>query len=412
MQYTRRKEESKLNIHTIAFVLLSAFIILKVYRGFSGVDSSSSGGVWNIIQILFVIMGTAFVFFDSATIFLNRPIVALFLFSTFALVFAIPYLSSGMKVKQYFDFTMIPFAVMLMIVLFEVGKHHGVKKNLIMVVSYYVAAVILVSAMMKFYNNGANLEDKGAVADVYYILGLLPLILAYTPKKIAIIPVLTASLAVAFSGKRAGLLAIAVMLTIYFFTEISHTDMHIVKRIGLFLVIVAGIVLLVYLLMYLDQAYNMDLFERMEELGEDKGSGRDRLWMRTFNSIREFNIIEILTGRGKGSVRATIGIEAHNDFLHVFHEHGLFALICYVLFYVSMFSELRKMYQNKYPYVHLFFMSLISSLFIAFFSFFIIYPTYNASGMVCAGFFMGDHYKFQVENNLSRSKNYGYYRRR
>ncbi len=408
----KSREKEKSNIHFLAFLLLSAFLLLKVYRAFSGVSAESSGGVWNVIQILFVLWGIVFIYQDAGRVLMNSSIMALLLYSAFAFVFAITYLSSDAQAKRIFDTFMIPFGVMLMVIFFEVGARYGVQKNRILIIAYYIAAIILISAMARFYNSGADLEDKGAVADVYYVLGLLPLLLVYTPKKWVFLPILVCSVAVAFSGKRAGLLALVAMLIIYFFAVIGKSSMSMAKRLGLFLLIVVGVIVLYNLLLYIDQAYHMRLFERMESLETDGGSGRDRIWARAIASLERFDFIEILTGKGKGSVRDTIGIQAHNDFIHVFHEHGLFSVGFYILYYVLLIREYIAMYRNKYPYAHFFLMSVVCSLFVAMFSFFIIYPTYCTGGMVCAGFFIGDHYRYKLENNLFRRKKHGRSRRK
>lgn len=400
-----RKEKN--NIHFLAFLLLSAFILLKVYRAFSGIDAETAGGPWNAIQIVFVLWGIVFIYQDAPRLLLNGSILTLLIFSAFALVFSLTYIQTDAEMKLYFDVAMLPYGAMMMIVFFEVGSRYGVQKNHLFILAYYIAALILIVSMATFYDSGADLEEKGAVADVYYILGLLPLMLVYTPKKWLFLPILVCSVAIAFSGKRAGLLAIAAMLLIFALSVMTKSQMSFAKKLGFFLLVIASVIALYYILMYLDETYHMRLFERMESLETDGGSGRDRLWVRTINSLRRFNFIELLTGMGKGSVRQSIGIQAHNDFLHVLHEHGVFAVLFYALSYIFLLREAIAMYRNKYPYAHLYLMSVVCSLFVAMFSFFIIYPTYCTGGMVCAGFFIGDHYRFKLENNLFRRKKYG-----
>lgn len=406
MQYIKPQKKTKLNIHLVAFVLLSAFCLMKVYRGFSGEDAESMGGIWNYIQIFFVVWGLFFLLTHANTVMLNAPIVSLFFFAMFAFLFAVLNLKSDAQLKRIFDTFMIPYCVMMTIVFYEVGSRYGVRKNRIFLICYYAAALLLISAMATFYNSGANLEDKGATADVYYILGLLPLVLLYTPKKWTFLPIVICAMAVAFSGKRAALLAIVCMLVMYFYSLISKSNISLLKRIGFLILIIIAFIVLYNMLLYVDGLYNMNLFERMESLEVDGGSGRDRLWKRTFASIQQFDAIELFTGKGKGSVRDSIGIQAHNDFLHVLHEHGLFSVFFYIAYYILSIREGIIMHRNKYPHAHLFTMSLVCSLFIAMFSFYIIYPTYCTGGMVCSGFFMGDHYRFQQQNHLDRRKRY------
>lgn len=408
---TLKKEDNDF-MHLFAFLVLSAFLLLKVYRGFSGVSAESSGGIWNVIQIFFIMWGFIFMFQNAARIFANGSIVSLIVFSSIAFLFAITAIEAGDTYQLIFNIFMIPYGAMLTIVFFEIGLRYSIQKSRILLVSYYIAAFILVAAMARFYDSGANLDDKGAAADVYYILGMFPLIMAYTSKKWIMLPIVVCSVTVAFSGKRTGLLALAVILSIYFFTIISKTNMNLIKRIGIFLVIVVAIIALYNLLLYVDAAYDMNLFERMEELESDGGSGRDRIWSRTISSLKEFNVLELLTGKGKGSVRENVGIQAHNDFLHVFHEHGIFSMLFYILYYILLLRDAFSMYRDKYPHAHLYLMSVVCSLFIAMFSFYIIYPTYCTGGMVCSGFFLGDYYRYKQENNITGRKKYGSYHQR
>ncbi len=407
-----QKKEDNDFMHLFAFLVLSAFLLLKVYRGFSGVSAESSGGIWNVIQIFFIMWGFVYMFQDAARIFTNGSIVSLVIFSTIAFLFALTAVEAGDTKQRIFNIFMVPYGAMMTIVFFQIGARYSIRKNRTLIVSYYAAAFILIAAMARFYNSGANLEDKGAVADAYYILGMFPLILAYTSKKWIMLPIVVCSVTVAFSGKRAGLLALAVILSIYFFTAISKTNMHLLKRIGLFVVIAIAVIALYNLLLYVDSAYNMRLFERMESLSSDGGSGRDRIWARTISSLREFNVLELLTGKGKGSVREIVGIQAHNDFLSVMHEHGIFSMLFYIVYFILLIRDAISMYRNKYPYAHLFLMSVVCSLFIAMFSFYIIYPTYCTGGMVCSGFFLGDYYRYKQENNLIGRKKYGGYNQR
>ena len=46
--------------YLLVLILLSAFLILKVLRGFVGagaVSSMEQGGIWNVIQLVFVFLG-------------------------------------------------------------------------------------------------------------------------------------------------------------------------------------------------------------------------------------------------------------------------------------------------------------------------------------------------------------------
>lgn len=392
-----RISKKEIGVTELLWFLLAAFLIMKEMRAFSGADTK--GGLWNIIQLGFMAMGFYYLLRKPGLL-NNRAILWFMLYSVLAVVLAIPYFKR-FTASTIFDFVTIPYGALVLILFYCLGLRTNIEKPTILLWTYYIIAVILIVAMREFHVSDAKLSERGAVADVYYILGLLPLILLYTPKKRFWLPMLTSVAAIVFSGKRAGLLALAAMLLVYFLAELGKVK-SVNKRIQYVIIAVVAVFFLYQVLLYLDQAFEMGFMERMGSLSEDGGSGRDVIWGRLLSKWKKFNFLELIAGRGKGSVRRDVGIEAHNDFLHLMYEHGLVTVFLYVMFYFSLFVQAWSMFRNKYPHAVYYLMSAVFSVFIAMFSFYVIDPSYITCGMLCAGLFMGDYEKFKQKQMTER----------
>lgn len=390
-----RISKKEIGVTELLWFLLAAFLIMKEMRAFSGADTK--GGLWNIIQLGFMAMGFYYLLRKPGLL-NNRAILWFMLYSVLAVVLAIPYFKS-FTASTIFDFVTIPYGALVLILFYCLGLRTNIEKPTILLWTYYIIAVILIVAMREFYVSDASMSERGAIADVYYILGLLPLILLYTPKKWFWLPMVVATIAIVLSGKRAGLLALAAMLLVYFLAELSKIKSG-SKRLQYVIIAVVAVVFLYQVLLYLDEAYDLRFMERMNRLSEDGGSGRDVIWGRLLSKWKKFSFLEFLAGRGKGSVRRDVGIEAHNDFLHLMYEHGLVTVFLYIMFYFSLFAQAVSMFREKYPLAVYFLMSALFSAFIAMFSFYVIDPSYITCGMLCAGLFMADFFKFR-QNRLT-----------
>ena len=388
-----RLERNKNDRFTMAIlVFLCVFLITKEIRAFSGSDVS--GGVWNIIQLLFA--GLGFIkLLQNCLILPQRPVFfTILLYTASAFLFAIP-LMDTLAINTLFALLMILLPGLSFVLFYCVGLKIDVGKKNLLFPTFFIIAVILISALLRYYNQTTVDDERGAIADVYYILGLLPIVLAATKKKWVFVPIFVTALAVIVSTKRAGLLALAAMLIVYFLFALAR-ERSLKKFAKILLVFILVAVLLVSFYLFMDQKFpDMRLLDRLFGLSEDGGSGRDVIWKQTWDAIASSDVLHLIFGHGKKALADVRG-NAHNDFLQVFYEHGLIAFLSYIAFYLALIVELVRMVRAKYPRADLFAMSILCALFLAMFSFYVIAPTYVVCGMLCFGFFLADFHKFQA----------------
>ena len=258
-----------------------------------------------------------------------------------------------------------------------------------MIIVFLILAALVIYAMMK-YRWVILYGDKGAIPDVYYLLGLLPYVFAISPKKLKLIFFLITLLAIMMTGKRAGFLCMAFIFVLNFLTTVQY-ESKIKKIIFAFVIILTLFFVQDAIVSY----FNLDIFTRLEKLNSDGGSGRAERWSAVLNAVAyNSNPIQLLFGHGYGSTVAFVG-HAHNDFVELLYDYGFILFLLYVLLYVFLIKDALKMKLQGYPYVREFTSTIVVMLFLAMFSFFAIDCMYIICTSFCLGFFYADWYKFQ-----------------
>lgn len=384
-----KKSEAKLVISFASIILcLSAvFLVLKTYRAFSG--STTAGGIWNYIQLIFVLLGMVCLFKYSRRYLSNKAISILLLLSLYSMLSSLINFK-GISINGVYNLAMTVYAVSVLVLFYQIGRTADISKRTVLVLAFFITAFIVVNAIFRFLGSGRRWTDRGAVADVYYVLGLLPLMMIYFKDRKVIVPIAVAALAVAFTAKRAGIIAIVLMIIAYYLVKGFQTNSIKTQAKYMFLLLLAmGVVIAGAI--YLDNHLGLRLVTRLMRLSEDGGSGRDLRWQLILNGIHSSNPFQYVFGHGSGSITSTFGWHAHNDFLELFYDNGIVGAGMYAIFYIRLISIDIRMIRNKYIYAAQFTAALIFSFVLAMFSFYFIDPTYITCGMLCLGLILGDY---------------------
>ena len=384
-----RKATLTIRFSSIILLLSSVFLILKTYRGFSG--STTQGGIWNYIQLSFVMFGLIFFFRYSRWVINCKPILTLFFLSAYMLLTTLISVN-GISITSIYNLAMTLYALNTMILFYHYGRTNDIYKRTILLPVFFTIAIIVIYAIIQFLGSTRAWTQRGAVSDVYYVLGLLPLMLIYFSEKRVLIPIITTSLAVAFSGKRAGMIAMVIMIVAYYLIvskekeNLKQQSKTLAKLIFVIGIIIAGGI-------YLDNHLKLRIVERLMNLSSDGGSGRDVRWELVWKMIKSSEPLQYIFGHGGSTIATNIGGHAHNDFLEIFYEQGLIGALLCSAFYIKLIVIDIRMIRQKYEYAAQFTTSLICSLVLSMFSFYIVDPTYVTCGMICLGMILGDYEK-------------------
>lgn len=398
LKINRKISYSKPSYGFVVSVLISIFFIMKMLRSFS--DSDVVGGFWNYIQIGLVLMGIIIIIFDFSKLYKDSIFLILFGYTALSMLHSLFFLD--FKRNDLFNYLMIAFPLCLLVVFYKVDWKIGLINTKIVTTTYYVISAIFIGFMLQ---SGEYSTSTGAVADVYYILGLIPIILIYT-KKHKIIPLLVSAFAVLISAKRTGIVLFLLMVAAFYIIIGIQSKRDIFKRFkNLF---AFGIILFVFIILFdiINSEFNEYLLYKIEKmLYENDTAGRDLIWKHLIGAMSESSLFNWFLGHGDGAVSDLLGTNAHNDFLEILYNMGLVPCILYIAFYIQCIIEAIKMFKMNYEYTAHFVMSIICSIGVAMFSFYFIAPTYVICGMICITLILKDfRNKISPNNGVSKMK--------
>lgn len=381
-------------------MLMLAFISFKMIRGIYG-GVSSQGGVWNIIQLLFVFIGLIFLF--SKYSHHHSAVNLLIVYSLWVMITSLLHLETQPLVSNsaLFYYFVTPCASSVLLVFYCVTLKNDITDFSLIIKFFFYAFIVLFYISMSSYRTIGDSDEYISYANIYFPLTLLPLVLYFTRPSLSFIPFLSVLSGIIVSGKRGGLVILLLVAFAYFFFGKKRKIEYSVLLLLLFAIIVY---VSFYLINYFDAAFGMHTIDRMLNSVDDGGSGRVSRWRYISVSLGSSSFFDLLFGHGFNSMYDLVGGRAHNDFLEVFYNYGFIAVLLYFLFFVSLVFTNIKQYRCRYPGAVYMTCTIFVSLVLALISFFIVDPTYVLSSMFTTGLYLGDWMKYN-RNNSQRVTN-------
>lgn len=242
----------------------------------------------------------------------------------------------------------------------------------------FFAIEIIFSAMYIVYRfNGLDISS-GAVNSVYFIITLLPLIMINHNVKVRWIGLILIILVTVISNKRTAFLMVLSAVLIYILLTLFLKNINMKKKLALIVLVLISALIVYYVYGYLSTKVEINIFNRLETLSEDGGSGRDIIYESVISKIKEFNFFECVIGHGYNGVFLTSGIEtsAHNDFLEIIYDYGFTGLAIYVAMICKIISITIKKFRTNATMALAGTICLVMFLFMSTFSHLLLYPTY------------------------------------
>ena len=120
---------------------------------------------------------------------------------------------------------------------------------------------------------------------------------------------------------------------------------------------------------------------RIESVEEDRGSGRLDIWSAVIHEQSRSSFVEWLFGHGHNSVQKHVivfnkGYSAHNDYLQMLFDYGIFALITMLIFIYYRFRRLLYLYRKKHNLFFSYYSSMVLFMVLTMVSHLVKYPTY------------------------------------
>lgn len=385
MRYRLKFGRLTIPVKSVLMAVFFAFFALKMLRAFSG--SSVQGGIWNYIQLFFVALGILLFIIGIRRYRSDAMVMFLLLYTAVAMLNAL--FSAHLSRTWIFQYLTLAYPFAILVIAIEIGRVSEIEDNVLLVGVFLIMAAIFVLSMA---GNGAYSTKTGAVADVYYVLGLLPLMMICF-RKYKAIPLIVCGIAVIVSGKRTGIIVYAAMVFAYFLV-LSIQSRRVSTYLKSALMLAVFVACFLFVLNRINTSFNTHLLMRLNRIfSENDSSGRFERWKRITQSLGSAGFWRWITGFGQSAVAHRFGGNAHNDFLEILYDYGVFALLGYALFYVVMAVNMLRMLKDGYEYTAQFIMSILLCLGLANFSFYAIAPTYITAGMLCVGCIWADYRK-------------------
>lgn len=379
-------------LKNILYIFAFIFMVTRIIRNSFNYNSVQSGGIWNIIAILFLL----FYLFIMCSL-LNKKVkvpypmviaIGLSIWYFIVILYQMFVLNSiVIDITNLNQNLMSIFFVYIMSVFYFIN--FGLQNNKKYHFMFYAVLFISVLGLVGFRFGSI---DFVMISNIYYPLCLFPLLL--TSKKSIKWPLVLMLVSVLISDKRTAIIAFFIGLLVYFMTDaiMKKTVQQFFKKV---LQAFTIMILLVFIVYVVTEVLDLNIIERLLNIVDDGGSGRDVMYGTVINAISQFDFSNFLFGKGFISLSILLNntISVHNDFLHFYYCYGGVTFILFCLFYITMAKELLKMIKYRYKNAPAFAFSLVLAFIISLFSVFATDFTYIIGMAISWGYILSDWHK-------------------
>ena len=210
------------------------------------------------------------------------------------------------------------------------------------ILNFFATGMIVAMLITAFfyYKNWtfANEVDEAHLGTSYYVLFLLPTLLLTPYKWLRYMGLFITGLVLFSSFKRGGVIAFVLAIVAYLFVK----EVLVERKFTRLLVFLIALIALFIILIFVDNAMGNIISERILNIQEDGGSGRDQVWATTWNMIKASDLQQLLFGHGYNAVLkcSPLELSAHNDFLEMLFNYGIIGLVPYLVLHFQLIKQI------------------------------------------------------------------------
>ena len=301
------------------------------------------------------------------------------------------YLNRPFDINIYSNMTMWIFVYFSFLGLFNLNYVTiDLRDKFVIFYVFLFASLFLVNYLIVI-NNGR----QWAFIESYFLLTIFPFVILLENNRMKSFLVFLISICILLAAKRTGIIALLLCL-LFYFNDIFKGNFQ--KKMYVILVLCVFLPVVYYLSRFFFETEITHIIDRFENISEDKGSGRVDMYISIFYKIMNTDDLWVfMFGNGYNSVRLIAnGFSAHNDFLEVFYDYGLFGFILYLSFIISL---IMKIFKNGVSYKLKYAMTLSVALFVVFSSF--SHMILNTTSIICLCAFWSYFGAALMDDNIS-----------
>lgn len=290
-------------------------------------------------------------------------------------------------------------------------------KNIDIIINYIFPIIFIINTFYYLEIRAVNsiVETLSGIVgfrssnEVFYIATLLPAAFLQKKKWVKYLFLIAGLILVLYSFKRSALLyTVAILILALYYDFFKNKSISIIKKVVSSIVIV---VVAFAIFNYIDNSTDGHITKRIESTAEDGGSGRDKAYEMVLKHYAELDFPSEILGSGFNGVirnykisvtegKAFSYISAHNDFLEMLADFGIFGLVVYLIIVYHFYRCIKRGKKNGNNYFQstlsafavFVLMSMVSHLF--------LYPTYIAYIIMVFAITNGTYYRIRNNNTI------------
>lgn len=177
-------------------------------------------------------------------------------------------------------------------------------------------------------------REEATNSTAYIVLGLMPFVFLLRKKVVLQYLFIGYIMYFVVSGLKRGAMLTGLVMLIWFVYVVTKSNTKIIRIGSLILTLVLCIIGYYYVMKFYETS---DYFQlRVENTLEGNSSNRDFIYSTLWNHyLSNENIVQLAFGEGAFHTETLIGLKAHNDWLELLIDCGLFGVIVYAVYWIS-----------------------------------------------------------------------------
>lgn len=339
----------KLKDACITVIYIFVFIAALTYMRYT----LDEGSVWGMLYrfSVFCILGLCLVYFSlvvSARYVRIKKISILLVLYLFY-IFFVSYLRNLLIFPAFFV-DAIPW-----VVLFLVFYNYSINSDLPK--AFKPITIVGISLVCAF--SIPNIEkhvryvDGNAIFSTYFCFSFLPMLYycCRSSKKIVLAFNVIVLFLMLLSLKRAAFIISVAGVGIYYMLK-YHNESRSKRKIRLYLGLTVAAVFLIYFGQYVIERLNLNILDRLTQMVEDGGSGRNKIWEAILNEYNASSWQQRWMGHGFHAVLYRVkplGIQryAHNSWIEFLYDYGIIGVFVLALFVIKIITQTIRLIMHK-----------------------------------------------------------------
>lgn len=242
-----------------------------------------------------------------------------------------------------------------------------------------------------------NLEETTNTS-AYYLLYFSPILFCFKKGWLRSLGFIIISIIILSAAKRGGFIALSLAVCVYFYINRVLIARQGNKSVRSIIAILIIFILGYFVMTKLAESDSL-IFRRLLVAQETGGNGRIDIFSQVLNMIFNSRFFYFLFGHGFNMVEvdSSFHLSAHNDFLEMMYDYGIFLFIAYVVLHIMLIRQILIMCKQKsryaapmaYSYAIFFVNSNVSHI--------MIYPIYLVIYSIVWGTILSLHKREQEE---------------